>query len=196
MPLAIEQVRVICMIKSFLFLFGLTWFLVVLSAKADPMEVTPLTIISNDITRHDFTVEVANDRDEISYGLMNRDSLNKDAGMLFDFDPPYEPAMYMKNTLIPLDMLFIGTDGRVEMIARNAVPGSLRTISPGMPVRGVLEINGGLAKSLGLQPGDIVVHPIFGNLEQLAAVEMIPVTDEQAVRNVSDMDTTLAIEAE
>ncbi len=138
--------------------------------SADPMAIDPLTIISGDAV-HAFTVEVANDREEISYGLMNRESMDADKGMLFDFDPPYEPSMYMKNTLIPLDMLFIASDGSIEMIARNAVPGSLRTISPGVPVRGVLELNGGQAAELGLQPGDTIVHEIFGNTDRLEVTE-------------------------
>jgi len=134
------------------------------TAAADPMEVTPLSIVSADAT-HAFTVEVANDSEEISFGLMERESMDADKGMLFDFDPPREPNMYMKNTLIPLDMLFIADDGSIEMIARNTVPGSLRTISPGVPVRAVLELNGGQAAQLGIQPGDTVQHPIFGNVE-------------------------------
>lgn len=132
-------------------------------AVADPMEVTPLTIVSGE-SSHEFTVEVANDRDEISFGLMERESMDADKGMLFDFDPPREPSMYMKNTLISLDMLFISDDGAIEMIARNTVPGSLRTISPGVPVRAVLELNGGLAAELGIQPGDEVQHPLFENV--------------------------------
>lgn len=134
------------------------------SAAADPMEITPLTIVGAE-SSHAFTVEVANDRDEISFGLMERESLDTDKGMLFDFDPPREPAMFMKNTLIPLDMLFISEDGVIEMIARNTVPGSLRTISPGVPVRAVLEINGGQAAELGILPGDTVQHTLFGNVE-------------------------------
>lgn len=134
-----------------------------LSAAADPMEVTPLTILSGEAT-HAFTVEVANDREEIAFGLMERESMAADQGMLFDFDPPREPSMYMKNTLISLDMLFISGDGSIEMIARNTVPGSLRTISPGVPVRAVLELNGGLAAELGIQPGDTVQHPLFDNV--------------------------------
>lgn len=131
-------------------------------ALADPMDVTPLFIMSGE-TVHDFSVEVANDRDEIAFGLMERETLEAGTGMLFDFDPPREPAMYMKNTLISLDMLFIASDGSIEMIARNAVPGSLRTISAGVPVRAVLEIGGGRAAELGIQPGDTVQHPLFGN---------------------------------
>lgn len=141
---------------------GAVFALVVLPAFADPMAVTPLTIRSGE-TEHQFTVEIADDPEEIATGLMHRESLDRDKGMLFEFAQPREPAMYMKNTLIPLDMLFISTDGHIEMIARNAVPGSLRTISPGTPVKGVLELNGGQAAELGLQPGDEVVHPIFGN---------------------------------
>lgn len=139
-------------------------------AAADPMEVTPLAIVTEEAT-HAFTVEVANDRDEISFGLMERESMAADAGMLFDFDPPREPSMYMKNTLIPLDMLFIAADGKIEMIARNTVPGSLRTISPGIPVRAVLELNGGQAAALSIEPGDRVQHPIFGNVAAEAPTE-------------------------
>jgi len=141
-----------------------------MSASADPMEVTPLSIVTNDAV-HEFTVEVANDSEEISFGLMERESMDSDKGMLFDFNPPREPGMYMKNTLIPLDMLFIAEDGYVEMIARNTVPGSLRTISPGVPVRAVLELNGGLAAELGILPGDTVQHPLFGNAESEAPAE-------------------------
>ena len=140
------------------------------AASADPMDVTPLSIVSAETT-HEFAVEVANDADEIAFGLMERESMDADKGMLFDFNPPREPAMYMKNTLIPLDMLFIAADGSIEMIARNTVPGSLRTISPGVPVRAVLELNGGQAADLGIQPGDTVQHPLFGNAEAEAPAE-------------------------
>ncbi len=133
-------------------------------AFADPMAIDPLVIVGDEAS-HSFTVEVANDPDEISYGLMNREAMDADKGMLFDFGQPREAAMYMKNTLIPLDMLFLNTDGTIEMIARNTVPGSLRTISPGIPVKGVLEINGGQAEALGIEAGDTVQHAIFGNVE-------------------------------
>lgn len=138
-----------------------------LPAFADPMAITPLTIVSDEAA-HEFSVEVANDADEISFGLMERETLDADKGMLFDFNPPREPAMYMKNTRIPLDMLFISEDGSIEMIARNTVPGSLRTISPGVPVRAVLELNGGQAAELGIQPGHTVQHPIFENTETIS----------------------------
>ena len=126
------------------------------------LETGPLTIDSEN-GAHAFTVELANDPDEITTGLMNRESMAPDAGMLFDFGQPRDAAMWMKNTLIPLDMLFIGPDGGVIAIARNAVPGSLRTITPGVPVKAVLELNGGRAAELGIEPGDEVHHQIFGN---------------------------------
>lgn len=135
--------------------------LAVLPVAADPMQVTPLSITSDD-TVHDFTVEVADDPEETSMGLMFRESMDEDKGMLFDFGNPRVPSMYMKNTLIPLDMLFIDGTGEIIMVARNTVPGSLRTISPPVPVKGVLEINGGQAAALGIEPGDTVVHSVFG----------------------------------
>jgi uncharacterized membrane protein (UPF0127 family) len=95
--------------------------------------------------------------------MMFRESMAPDAGMLFDFGEVRQASMWMKNTLISLDMLFIDADGQVIAIARNAVPGSTRSLGPGVPVRAVLEIPGGRAKELGVQPGDTVQHPIFGS---------------------------------
>ncbi|MEM6625870.1 MAG: DUF192 domain-containing protein [Pseudomonadota bacterium] len=114
---------------------------------------------------HTFRVEIADDPEETSRGLMNRETLAADAGMLFDFGAPREANMWMKNTLISLDMLFLAPDGEVLAIAERARPGSLRRINPGVPVKGVLEINGGLSAELNLKPGDVVEHRIFGNVE-------------------------------
>ncbi|MEM7493198.1 MAG: DUF192 domain-containing protein [Pseudomonadota bacterium] len=137
---------------------------------ADPMQVTPLSIVTDDAT-HEFSVEIADDQEEISFGLMERESLGPNAGMLFDFDPPRSASMFMKNTLISLDILFISSDGTIEMVARNAVPGSLRTISAGIPVAAVLEINGGRAAELGIEPMDTVIHPLFGNTDTATDTE-------------------------
>lgn len=126
------------------------------------LETSSLTIQSGE-TEHSFTVELADDGEEIANGLMFRESLDADAGMLFDFGAPRQANMWMKNTLIPLDMLFIDSDGEVLAIARNTVPGSLRSINPGVEVKGVLELNGGRSAELGIEPGDIVEHEIFGN---------------------------------
>jgi uncharacterized membrane protein (UPF0127 family) len=83
--------------------------------------------------------------------------------MLFDFYQEQPVSFWMKNTLIPLDMIFIAADGTIRHIHSNAVPLSTDPIPSQFPVRGVLEINGGSAKLLGIKPGDKVRHPIFGN---------------------------------
>jgi uncharacterized protein len=82
--------------------------------------------------------------------------------MLFDFKTPTPATMWMKNTLIPLDMLFVDGRGRIVNIYQRAVPQSLDTIAAAAPVRAVIELNGGTAARLGIKPGDRVVFPIFG----------------------------------
>ena len=146
---------------------GMAAIALALSAPAAlaELEISPLTIESAN-GAHAFTVEIADEPEEITTGLMNRESMDPDAGMLFDFGQPREAAMWMKNTLIPLDMLFMDPEGKVIAIARETVPGSLRTVSPGVPVKSVLELNGGRAEELGIQPGDEVIHPIFGNADE------------------------------
>ncbi len=109
-----------------------------------------------------FQVEVMRTDEERARGLMNRAYLPADRGMLFDFKAPQPTMMWMKNTLIPLDMLFIRANGTIANIAENTEPHSLRTIPSAEPVLGVLEINGGLSAKLGIAPGDKVVHPLFG----------------------------------
>lgn len=141
------------------FIFAAAMFVQAAFAQLD---VTPLSVKSGDDT-HAFTVEIADTPEAIQQGLMFRETLAPDAGMLFDFGVTRQASMWMKNTLIPLDMLFIREDGHVVAIARNAQPKSLRSIAPGAPVRAVLEIPGGRALELGIEPGDTVVHPIFGN---------------------------------
>ena len=132
----------------------------VLSAPAQAQALDPLQIVSGGKT-HSFQVEVADSPEETERGLMNRKELGRDRGMIFDFGAPRPTGMWMKNTLIPLDMLVLDTDGTILAIARNARPGSLRIVDPGIPVKGVLEINGGQAAELGLKPGDKVRHRIF-----------------------------------
>lgn len=127
-----------------------------------PLETSPLVILSGE-ARHEFEVELADDPEERRIGMMGRASLARDAGMLFDMGTPQEPAFWMKDTLIPLDLLFIHEDGTIIAIARQAVPGSLRRLGPGMPVTAVLEINGGQAEELAIAPGDTVIHELFGN---------------------------------
>src|SRR5205085_12200106 len=112
---------------------------------------------------HKFKVEVATTPAQMVQGLMFRRSLAPDAGMLFDYRGPSMAMMWMKNTLIPLDMLFVDERGRIVNIHERAVPGSLETISAARPVRATIELNGGTAARLGIKPGDRVLFPIFGN---------------------------------
>jgi uncharacterized membrane protein (UPF0127 family) len=110
-----------------------------------------------------FDVELALNDAERSRGLMFREKLGPYDGMLFDFHQDAPVSFWMKNTLIPLDMVFIAGDGTVKHVHANAVPLSTDAIPSQFPVRAVLEINGGSARLLGIKPGDKVKHPIFGN---------------------------------
>ena len=108
-----------------------------------------------------FDIELALSPQQQAQGLMYRRSLAADAGMLFVYRPARPVAMWMKNTLIPLDMLFIAEDGLVVKVVERTVPLSLTSISSDQKVRGVLELNGGTADRLGIRPGDRVIHPAF-----------------------------------
>ncbi|SHJ49419.1 hypothetical protein SAMN02745911_2663 [Aureimonas altamirensis DSM 21988] len=112
---------------------------------------------------HRISVEIADTPESRATGLMNRNSMDEDHGMLFDFGESRDVSMWMKNTLIPLDMIFIRQDGTVARIARHATPLSLTPIPSGEPVRYVLELNGGAAAGYGVEPGDRVHHPLVGN---------------------------------
>lgn len=119
------------------------------------LEQVPLTITSGKQV-HRFTVEVARTPQEQAYGLMNRSELAPDRGMIFPMDPPRDAAFWMKNTLIPLDMIFVRPDGSIANIAANTVPLSLEPVPSDGPVKAVLEIAGGRAAELGIEPGDKV----------------------------------------
>jgi uncharacterized membrane protein (UPF0127 family) len=113
-------------------------------------------IIHSTTGDHRFTVEVAGSPEQQERGLMFRTSLAGDRGMIFPYDPPRDASFWMKNTLIPLDLVFIDANGRIARIAANAAPMSLDPIPSGVPVSGVLEIRGGRAAELGIKEGDSV----------------------------------------
>ena len=125
-------------------------------------ELQPLEIASKNGV-HVFAVEMAATPEEQAKGLMFRRQLPEGQGMLFDFHQE-QPGVsfWMKNTYIPLDMIFIRGDGRILRIAENTVPLSETLVPSGGPVRAVLEVIGGTAKKLGIAPGDRVGHAIFG----------------------------------
>lgn len=108
-----------------------------------------------------FSVEVATTEEEKRTGLMYRKELPDGRGMLFDFSPEQEVSMWMKNTFIPLDMIFIRADGRILRIAEDTVPQSTKIIPSRGLAKGVLEVIAGTAKKYGIAPGDRVAHPLF-----------------------------------
>ena len=112
---------------------------------------------------HKFAVEIATTPAQMEQGLMFRRTLAPDAGMLFVFKTPSQASMWMKNTFIPLDMLFIDPEGRIINIAERRIPESLDTSAAAKPARAVLELNGGTAARLGIKPGDRVLSPALGN---------------------------------
>ena len=112
--------------------------------------------------RSNFTVELAVSEAQRVQGLQGRRRLAADAGMLFDFQGTGPVIMWMKDTYVPLDMLFIDSGGRIVNIAEHTVPLSLTAIPSAGPVRAVLELNAGTAARLGIKPGDRVLHSVFG----------------------------------
>jgi uncharacterized membrane protein (UPF0127 family) len=108
-----------------------------------------------------FSVEMATTEEEKTTGLMYRKELADGKGMLFDFSPEQQVSMWMKNTYISLDMIFIRADGRILRIAENTEPLSTKIISSGGLAKGVLEVIAGTAQKYGIQPGDRVAHPLF-----------------------------------
>jgi uncharacterized protein len=125
------------------------------AAKMETLEIATQTGV------HVFSVEIATTEKERETGLMYRKELPDGQGMLFDFRPEQQVSMWMKNTYVSLDMIFIRADGRILRIAENTEPMSTRIIASGGPVAGVLEVVAGTAKKLGIAPGDRVGHPLF-----------------------------------
>jgi uncharacterized membrane protein (UPF0127 family) len=139
----------------------LTAALVLLSASAlaaDPLE--RLEIVTGSGV-HVFDVEMAVSDEQRRTGLMYRKELPPGRGMLFDFEGEGPITMWMKNTYVSLDMIFIRADGRIARIAENTTPLSEATISSGAPVKAVLEVVAGTARRLGIAAGDRVAHRIF-----------------------------------
>ena len=123
---------------------------------------SPLKVMSGE-TEHAFLVELATTQEDIRMGMMHRPEMAADVGMLFVRAQRSLDGFWMRNTLVSLDILFIGDNGEIMSIAHNAVPLSERNISPGTPVKYILEIKGGQAEILGIQPGDTVMHELLGN---------------------------------
>ncbi len=140
-------------------------FLIILLVSAGAIAAQELLGVRTSTGDQLFRVEIADTPRLREIGLMNRRELAEDAGMLFDFAKSDRVSMWMKDTLIPLDMLFIRADGRIANIAERTVPGSLTPIDSQGPVLGVLELNGGTSARLGIKPGDKLLHPLFGTVQ-------------------------------
>jgi hypothetical protein len=125
------------------------------------MRVDRLSIVAADGRKVPIDIEVAEDQKEKALGLMFRTELADGRGMLFPYGEPRELSMWMHNTYIPLDMLFILPDGVIHRIESRAEPLSDRVINSGGPVAAVLELAGGAAERLGIKAGDRVQYPIF-----------------------------------
>ena len=131
----------------------------------EPARVEPLTI-STDQSSTMLSAEVADTEELRQRGLMFRHILPPDQAMLFDFETPRPAAMWMKNTYMSLDMLFVREDGTIAALAENTVPKSLDTVSVQEPVRGVVELAAGTIKRLGVHKNDKVFHRIFKTKEE------------------------------
>jgi len=154
--------RRLLLLVPFLPLLVAAFYASPLFAQLAQFPSAPLTILTAG-GPHRFTVELATSPAQMMQGLMFRQSLAPDAGMLFDYQAPSMATMWMKNTLIPLDMLFVDASGHIVNIHERAVPGSLDVIAAAAPVRAVIELNGGTAARLGIHSGDRVIFPIFGS---------------------------------
>jgi uncharacterized membrane protein (UPF0127 family) len=149
----------------------LSMLAVPLAARAQPEPAGPqpelpkekLVIVTRDGAQHVFNVEMALKPDQQIVGEMFRKSVPEDGGMLFDWGAPRESQMWMKNTLVPLDMVFVNADGTIRSIAEDTVPESLATIDSRGPVRATLELAGGVTAKLNIRVGDKVEQRIFGN---------------------------------
>lgn len=122
-----------------------------------------LVIVTRDGKEHVFNVEMALTPEQQTTGEMFRTSVADDGGMLFDWGQPEASQMWMKNTLVSLDMVFINQDGTIRSIAENTTPRSLAVIDAGGPVRATLELKAGTTAKLGIRVGDKVKQRIFGN---------------------------------
>ena len=136
-------------------------FLMYNLCEASASVKSELSIITSNGSKHNFLVEVARTEEEKKIGLMFRKTLAKNAGMLFLYKREALRLMWMKNTFIPLDILFIDKEGVIKRVVKRTVPHSLAIISSRQSVLAVLELRGGVTSSLDIKKGDRIYHPAF-----------------------------------
>ncbi len=153
--------------RTLFFLLATVPALVLAAQAQEPTAAQPelpkerLTIVTKGGQQHPFDVELARTPAQQTVGEMFRTSIPPDGGMLFVWPAPQESQMWMRNTLVPLDMVFIDADGTIRRIAEDTVPQSLRVIDSGGPVAATLELAGGTTARLGITVGDKVIGPQF-----------------------------------
>jgi len=125
-------------------------------------EPQPLIIVSEN-GEHEFSVEEAKTLDQQARGMMFRETMADDSGMIFEFEDPKVATIWMKNTAISLDILFVRSNGKILKIEHMAQPYKLRSASSEAVVAAVVELKGGMSKDLGIQPGDTIKHTFFDN---------------------------------
>lgn len=133
-----------------------------------PLDLGPpetLTIVTEN-GEHNFSVEIADEPAEQARGMMFRESMGDDTGMLFEFAEPKVASIWMKNTALSLDVLFVRSNGKILKIEHGATPYSERSMSSEGTVGAVLELAAGRTQALGIQPGDVVKHEFFGNTSE------------------------------
>lgn len=145
---------------------ALFFCLTAVAVAAETFEREPLRIVTRDGKAHEFLVELAVTPRQREQGLMNRREMAPDHGMLFAFGETRRVLMWMKNTYLPLDMLFIGRDGRIRTVRENAEPLSEAIIDSQVPVDFVLELNGGTVKRLGIRAGNRVESALIESLRK------------------------------
>ncbi|MCI0598447.1 MAG: DUF192 domain-containing protein [Beijerinckiaceae bacterium] len=158
-------VRAACLRLGIAIYLGLFLILAQAALAGEPLrpqlKLEGLEIVTSS-GRHAFSVEVMRSDPQRQRGLMFRRFLPQDRGMLFKFEAEYPLMMWMKNTYVPLDMIFIGRSGKVVGLAEHTEPLSEKVIPSGAPAYGVLEVNAGTAARIGLRIGDTIRHPVFG----------------------------------
>ena len=143
------------------FFLALSLFALVSLAQAQELQKNEITIFNKHGEKYQFIVDVAESEEDKARGLMYRKTLNVNSGMLFLHQRESPQLMWMKNTLIPLDMLFIDKTGKITRIVERTIPRSLNTISSRGKVLAVLELRGGTVSKLGIKTGDKVKHSAF-----------------------------------
>lgn len=143
-----------------------------------------------------FDALIADSDEERQRGLMFREALADNEGMLFNYGEVQTVSMWMRNTLIPLDLIYIAPDGEILKIIANAQPHSLRSLASDFPVLGVLEVRGGLTRDTGIRPGDIVRHAMFGNTEDPETDDLSDDGEPSETENDAEADEPAAPEDE